>query len=58
MNFGAKKGGEGTEVTSSKLRRAVRKILLRCVIFADVHYTLARAKKISGITVLPFVFAE
>lgn len=38
--------------------RAVWKILLRCVIFADVHYTLARVKKISGITVLPFAFGE
>ena len=34
----------------------VWKILLRCVIFADVHYTLDGVKKISGITVLPFVF--
>lgn len=58
MNFGAKMAGKGAEVTSNKLRRAVWKILLRCVIFADVHYTLARVKKISGITVLPFVFGE
>lgn len=58
MNFGAKVAGKGAEVTSKKLRRAAWKILLRRVIFADVHYTLARVKKISGITVLPFVFGE
>lgn len=41
-----------------QVKRAVWKILLRRVIFADVHYTLARVRKISGITVLPFVFGE
>lgn len=49
---------KGVEVTSNKPWRAVWKVLLRCVIFADVHYTLAGVKKISGITVLPFVFGE
>lgn len=43
---------------SHKLWRAVRKILLRCVISADVHYTMVGVKKISGVTVLPFFLRE
>lgn len=45
-------------MTSNNLWRAVWKILLRCVIFADVHYTLAMVRKISGFPVLPFVLGE
>ena len=61
MNIGVETAERGVEVMSKKkkkLWRAVWKILLRCVIFADVHYTLARVKKISGIIVLPFAFGE
>lgn len=61
MNIGVETAERGVEAMSKKkkkLWRAVWKILLRCVIFADVHYTLARVKKISGIIVLPFAFGE
>lgn len=58
MDFGVKMAGKGAEVMSNELCRAVRKILLRRLIFADVHYTLARVKKICGVTVLPFVTTE
>lgn len=49
--WGLKMAEKGAEVISSKLWRDIWKILLRCVIFADVHYILARVKKINGITV-------